>query len=360
MSVLDRYILKSVVGAVALVLLALLVLVALFLFISQQQEVGTGNYGGLQALQYVALNLPGQFVDFLPIAALMGSLMGMGVLAHGSELTVMRAAGVSTGRIGIGMALAGVVLAVVAFMVAEFVAPAAGNLARTRKALDKFTNVSFAGRGGAWARDGRLLVKAEALSADGALGGITVYALTPDNRLEWVGHAREGAGSEEGGWQLQDYAESRFTDSRVVSLEAPTHVLRTSLGAGFLNLAATDPADLSMRELGRAITYMDANGQDTRPWRFAFWSTAARVAAIPFAVLLALPFLFGSLRSAGSGARATFGLVLGLGYFTLQRMVASGTIAFQLDPLLLAWLPTAVLALATAALVARMRLTGVA
>lgn len=360
MNVLDRYILKSVVGAVALVLLALLVLVALFLFISQQQEVGTGNYGGLQALQYVALNLPAQFVDFLPIAALVGSLMGMGVLAHGSELTVMRAAGVSTGRIGAGMALAGLVLATVAFLVAEFVAPAAGNLARTRKALDKFTNVSFAGKGGAWARDGQLLVKAEALSADGALGGITVYALTPDNQLEWVGHARSGVGEGGEGWQLADYAESRFTGNRIVSFEAPVQQLDTRLGAGFLNLAATDPEDLSMRALRQAIVYLDANGQETRPWRFAFWSIIARVAAIPFAVLLALPFLFGSLRAAGSGARATFGLVLGLGYFTLQRMVASGTIAFQLDPLLLAWLPTATLALATAALVARMRLTGVA
>jgi len=47
--------------------------------------------------------------------------------------------------------------------------------------------------------------------------------------------------------------------------------------------------------------------------------------------------------------------VLGMGYFVLQRMVASGTIAFGLDPLLLAWIPTAVLALAVTILIARLR-----
>jgi lipopolysaccharide export system permease protein len=360
MSVLDRYILRSVVGAVALVLLVLLTLAALFLFISQQQEVGTGNYGGLQALRFVALSIPEQFFEFLPIAALIGSLVGMGALAHGSELTVMRAAGISTGRIGLGMALAGVALALVACLVAEFVAPAAGEMARAHKALDKFSNISFSGRGGAWARDGRLIVKAEAQSRDGALGGITVFAMTPENRLELVGHARRGSGRAQGGWELHGYSESRFTPNRIVSVGVPVQHLQTSLSAGFLGLAVADPADLSLRDLWRATRYLEANGQDTRSWRFAFWSIVAKVVAIPLAVLLALPFLFGSLRAAGNGARATLGLVLGLAYFILQRMVASGTIAFQLDPLWLAWLPTAALALAVVALIWRMRLTGVA
>jgi lipopolysaccharide export system permease protein len=68
-----------------------------------------------------------------------------------------------------------------------------------------------------------------------------------------------------------------------------------------------------------------------------------------------LPFVFGSLRSAGAGARAALGLVLGLGYFLLQQMVESGTLAFTLPPFLLAWVPTALLAAVVTALVARLR-----
>jgi lipopolysaccharide export system permease protein len=109
-----------------------------------------------------------------------------------------------------------------------------------------------------------------------------------------------------------------------------------------------------VRDLDKVIASLSDNGQDARPYRFAYWSKLAGFAAIPLAVLLAVPFLFGSLRMAEGGARATLGLALGLSYFILQRMVASGTIAFGLDPVLLAWVPTLLLAAAVALLMVRL------
>ena len=93
----------------------------------------------------------------------------------------------------------------------------------------------------------------------------------------------------------------------------------------------------ALRELRRTATYLEANGQDARRLRFMFWSVVARLAALPFAALLALPLLFGPLRLKETGARATLGLALGLAYFILSRMVESGTIALGLNPLVLAW-----------------------
>jgi len=61
------------------------------------------------------------------------------------------------------------------------------------------------------------------------------------------------------------------------------------------------------------------------------------------------------MRGAGSGARATLGLAVGLVYFFLQRTVESGTVVFQLDPLLLACLPTFLLACAAVIMLARTR-----
>ena len=123
-------------------------------------------------------------------------------------------------------------------------------------------------------------------------------------------------------------------------------------------MIVADPADLSLRELRRTADYLESSGLDSRRPRFVFWSHVARLVAIPLAALLALPFLFGSLRVVETGARAMLGLGIGLGYFILQRMVESGTLAFGLDPLLLAWLPTAVLVIALAALFARLRARG--
>ena len=354
MRVLDRYILATIGGGVALVLGVLLTLVALFTYIAQQQDVGTGNYGSLQALRFVALSLPAQGFEFMPMAALIGTLLGMGLLARNSELTVMRAAGVSIGRIGASMVLAGLLLMGAALVLGEFIAPEASDSARTGKAMDRYASISFAGRGGAWVRDGNLILKAEQRSREGILRGITVFEMTPENRVSAVGRAVSARELPQGGWELTDYVASQFGPEGVATVDESRRGLRTGLSSAFLAMAAADPMELSLRELRGAIGYLRDNGQQSRAQEFAFWSIVARIAAIPLAVLLALPFLFGSLRSTGSGARATLGLVLGLAYFILQRMVQSGTIAFGLDPVLLAWLPTAILAAAVAILIWRM------
>src|SRR5580704_19574102 len=110
MSVLDRYIVRAILGAVLLVMLVLLALGALFVFIDQQDDVGVGHYTALGALWYSLLNLPQLAYELLPITALIGSLLGLGSLARGSELTVIRAAGVSIARLAGTALLAGLIL----------------------------------------------------------------------------------------------------------------------------------------------------------------------------------------------------------------------------------------------------------
>jgi lipopolysaccharide export system permease protein len=148
---------------------------------------------------------------------------------------------------------------------------------------------------------------------------------------------------------------SNFDGQEVNFTRRAQHPLRTAVGAEFLNLATTEPEDLSSRELRTVMDYQQSRGASSRPHEFAYWSRWARTLAIPLAVLLALPFLFGSLRASGSGARATLGLILGLSYFLLQRLTESGTFAFGLNATLLAWLPTLLLALAVSVLLMRLK-----
>ena len=70
----------------------LLALAGLFEFISQLEDT-RGNYGVPQALLFTFLRLPQLAFEMLPIAALIGSLLGLGGLANNSELVVMRTAG---------------------------------------------------------------------------------------------------------------------------------------------------------------------------------------------------------------------------------------------------------------------------
>ena len=131
--------------------------------------------------------------------------------------------------------------------------------------------------------------------------------------------------------------------------------MKSNVTAGFLGLAVESPAQLTSRALLRLINYLQSNSLSARDYLFALSSRLARTVAILFSVLLAIPFVLGSLRSAGTGTRMLTGLVAGIALFLLQRLIESGTVVFDLNPLVLAWLPPALVATATLLLLARAR-----
>ncbi|MBS0365586.1 MAG: LPS export ABC transporter permease LptG [Proteobacteria bacterium] len=355
MNILDRYIVRSILGSVLLVLAVLLVLGALFVFIDQQDDIGVGGYTAGSALWFTLLNLPQQAYELLPIAALIGSLLGLGSLARGSELTVIRATGISVVRLAGMTLIAGLLLVGVEVLLGEVLAPPLQQAAREQKAFSKFHDFSFGVGSGAWMRDGNTILNVGGQSGQRQFGGMQVFELSGDHRLEAIGHARQATEASHGKWLLSDYAESRFEGDTVVATPPRQRIFASNISAGFLGLAVDNPRQLTSRALWRLIRYYRANSLDTREYLFAFWSRIARTAAIAFAVLLAIPFVLGSLRSAGAGTRTLIGLMLGLGLFLLQRLVESGTLVFPLNPMLLAWLPTALLAALVLALLARAR-----
>jgi len=353
--VLDRYIFRSVLMGVGMVVLVLLSLGGLFLLIGQQDDIGVGRYTTLAALQFVALNLPQQGWELLPISALIGALIGLGNLAGGSELIVLRTSGLSVWRVARPVAFAGLLLAFLGALIGEVIAPPLEQYARQQKAFAKFNDVSVAGSGDAWVRDGNLLVNVERQTGESQFGGMMVYELADDGRLRAMGRAVSAKSGGAGLWSLEQYAETRFDNEQISSSRAARRTLDSNVTAEFLGIAASSPSQLPTRALRSMIVHLEANSLDSREPRFAFWSRIARTLAPVFAVLLALPFVFGSLRASGAGARVAIGLILGIGFFLIQRMLESGAVVFEGNPALFAWLPTALMGAAALWLIHRTR-----
>jgi lipopolysaccharide export system permease protein len=355
MNLLDRYVIRALLGAVLLVLAVLLTLGALFTFANQQDDIGQGTYSTLDAFWFTLLGMPQQAYELMPIAALIGALLGLGSLARGSELTVMRAAGVSVWRIAGSVAMGGTLLVAMAVLCGEFLAPPLQQMAKQQKAFSKFANISFAGRGGAWVRDGDRLINVMQQSAQGEFGGMRIFELTPEHRLGSVASARTATVQEDGSWKLKQYASTTFGGEAIESGREPEKVFASGVGGDFLALTVTEPKQLETAKLWSLMRHMRDNGLDATAQEFAFWSRIARTTAILFATLLAVPFVFGSLRSAGSGSRTLFGVLIGVSFFLLQRTLESGTVVFDASPLLLAWFPTALLAVAAITFIWRTR-----
>ena len=355
MNLLDRYLIRAVLGGAFVVMAVLITLGALFLFSGQQDDIGVGTYTAMDAFWFVLLNVPQQIYELMPIGVLIGSLVGLGALARGSELTVMRAAGISVWRVAGSVALAGVLLIVVAVACGEFLAPPLQALAKQQKALSKFSTITFAGRAGPWVRDGDLLINVSQQSGTGEFAGMLIFELTEDHHLKSVASANTATVQPDGSWKLSHYASTKFGGERIESDKQDSRDFQSTVGGDFLALTVTTPRQLETRVLWNLIRHLRENSLDASEQEFAFWSRIARTTAILFAALLAVPFVFGSLRAAGAGARTLMGVLIGVAFFFVQRMLESGAVVFDASPLVLAWFPTALLAAVALTLIARTR-----
>jgi len=354
-TVLSRYVVRNVLAYTALVMSVLLILIGLYLFLTQVDEVGTGRYTVFSALVVVMCRLPQQAFDLLPVGALMGSLLALGNLARGSELVVMRASGVSVFRLAGWVAIAGAGLTLLTWVIGDYVAPQAERFADRYKTLAKTNQYSTLGSDDLWAKDGNVFLSVQKQSDINSFGGVYVLRFDEERRLQSVGRAESAELADGQSWRLKRYVETQFNADRVVATQQGSVTFQTNLSAEFLGAAAADPETLTGTALLRYIRYLDDNRLESTQYQTAFWTRVARTSALLIIVMLAVPFSFGPMRSTGMGARMVVGILVGALFFLLARLLSNGGAVYNLNPLIIAWGPTAVLALVTTIAIARVR-----
>ena len=357
MNSLDRYLYRTVLLYTFMAMAVLLTLGGLFLFITQQGDIGVGSYSAGDAFLYTLLNLPQQAFELLPIGALIGALMGLGNLAAGSELIVTRASGVSVWRVAWPVGLAGLTLAVIMYGIGEYAAPPLAQFAKREKTTDKLADVSFAGSSSAWVKDGNLILRVQTGEVDRAFGGVSVFELDGPPRLLSIQRAARISVADPGRWQLHNVATSRFEKDRdrVDSNTVTESTLQSTVNPEFLDLAATDPQLLTLHGLASYIDHLRRNSLGTALYEIGYWSRIARLFAVIVVTLLALPFVFGPLRTTGAGTRTVIGVLLGVVFFLITRTIENGGQLFNLNPALVGWLPTSMVAVCTCIAISRTR-----
>ena len=355
MNVLDRYLYRTVLAYTAMAMAVLLTLGGLFLFITQQGDIGVGSYSAGDAFLFTMLNLPQQAFELLPIGALIGALMGLGNLAAGSELVVTRASGVSVWRIAWPVGLAGLTLALIMYGIGEYAAPPLAQFAKREKTTDKLADVSFAGSSSAWVKDGNLILRVQTGEVGRAFGGVSLFQLDGPTKLRSIQRAERISVADPGRWRLHKVATSRFGDDRITADVVDETTMQSTVNPEFLGLAATDPQLLTLHGLASYIDHLRRNSLETASYEIGYWARIARIFAVIIVTLLALPFVFGPLRTTGAGTRTVIGVMLGVIFFLVTRTIESGGQLFGLNPALVGWLPTAAIALCTMAAISRTR-----
>ncbi|MEJ2256917.1 MAG: LPS export ABC transporter permease LptG [Woeseiaceae bacterium] len=353
MTILSLYLMRAILASTALVLIVLLAIAGLFEFIGQLDDI-QGNYQTPQVILYTVLRLPNLAFEMLPVAVLIGSLLGLGALAGGSEIIVMRSAGLSVRRLAGMVALSGLVLLVATVLIGEFIGPPLDFYARDMRVQARYEKDEDLGQS-AWVKDGPVYLHLQRINSEFEFGSVYLFRFNDDNELASIAQAENSGIDEQDNWILENLRETRFRDDGVQVVESPVAVETFEVNSELLGSSLVKPLSLSARGLMLYIDYLKRNDLDASQYESEIWNRASRTLTVLVMPILALAFVFGSLRSGGAGGRLVIGVVIGLAYYLASETLANSGQVFNLNPAIVSWLPFAVLCAITVIALVRIR-----
>ncbi len=334
---LRRYISTTITASTLLVLVVLLGFDAIAAIIDETGNL-SGNYDFFAALRFVVYSVPGNVFDLLPFAALVGCLAGLGTLASGSELVVMRAAGVSTLRI-VWMVMRPIIVIMIAgLLVSEYVAPLTESIAKSERAIALRKSENMVSRQGLWHREGNQFMHFNAVQPNGVLYGVTIYQFDEQHKPLSTLYA-ERAIYQSGHWLLEDVLESIITDTRIRKVASTSKPWLTGLSPELLNILVLDPIDLSIAGNYRYANYLQGEGLNSGPYRLALWKKILQPLSTLTLVLVAISFIFGPLREVTMGYRIFIGVLVGIIFRTAQDMLAPASLVYGFQPIYASLVP---------------------
>ena len=353
MNLLSAYMMRTILATTALVLVVLLALAGLFEFIAQLDDI-KGDYQTPQVILFTVLRLPNLAFEMLPVAALIGSLLGLGALASHSEIIVMRSAGLSVLRLASMVAVSGVVMLVLTGLLGEFIGPPLDFYARDMRMEARYQKDDDLVND-AWVKDGPVYLHLERVNSEFDFGSIYLFRFDDENKLAAIAQAENSGIDEQDNWILENLRETRFSNDGVQVVESSVAVESFEVNAELLGSSLAKPLSLSARGLLVYIDYLKRNNLDASQYESEIWYRASRTLTVLVMPILSLAFVFGSLRSGGAGGRLMLGVGVGLAYYLVSETLANSGQVFDLNPAIVNWLPLLLLCAVTTIALVRIR-----
>jgi lipopolysaccharide export system permease protein len=339
MRILTSYVSTQVVLSILLVLLVMLSLDTLGALIEEIDDI-ENDYTFLEACYFLLLGLPGKLRMWLPFAAMVGCLVGLGSLANNSELTVMRAAGVSTRRIVWIVFRPTLVLILIAVVLNEYVAPYTDQMAEARKSLLRSGSKVFSHKAGVWNKEGTEYMHFNSVQPGGEVHGIAIYSFNDERVLLKARFAHQAlyvAG--EGRWILQSVVETVIDRDQTKVQRFKTRRWDSELTPDLLDILILEPQQLSSTALLRYARYREEQDLNSDYYMLEFWRKVFQPLSILSLVLIAVSFVFGPLREVTMGYRVFAGVIVGVVFWTLQELLGPASLVYNFSTVQAVLLP---------------------
>lgn len=332
-----KHVTKTTVLAMLGTTLVLSFLQILFTYLGELGSLKP-TYNAWQAFLYVIWGAPSYLYDILPVAALIGSVLGLGALASNSELIVMRSVGISLWRIVGWVMRSALLLIVLSFVLSEWVIPYTNEKAQSIK-----SQRSVAALGevkGYWSREGQRFIYIDYANSQGQLRNIQAIDFDQNYRLQSFVSAEQGQFVKDGQWTLKEsHQVDLLAQGNAIKTDHEQQALGLALQPKYVHMVTLDPDDLSPSQLISFMQYLSEYSQVPKTYELAFWKKVTSPFALITLVLIACSFIFGPLRQQSMGFRLVIALFTGLGFFYLQDFLGYASLVYAPSPAWFVLLP---------------------
>ena len=336
--IINRYLMRTIHLGSFTVLLALVGMGLFFVFIGELKDLGEGAYDLAQIGKFVALSLPGKVVEFMPIAVLLGSILSLGSLASNNEIVAMQASGVSFTKLITSVLQAAVILALLSFLLAEWVVPASEASARSIRNLRNQSSALLV-KEGVWIKDESRVLHIDQLLPDGIARNIEIFKLDAQGKVVSITRVGRAIPVEQG-WELQQVERTIIGDNRLQAVSHDRLIYKGRITPQLLEVLMVTPEQMSSSDLYIYLNFLDENKLNAKAEQLIFWQKIFSPLTVIVMCLLAFPFVLGVQRQGNTGQRLLIGILLGLAFVVVDRLVTQLAVHSGVNVILVALLPS--------------------
>jgi lipopolysaccharide export system permease protein len=342
--VLNRYVIREYLKVFFLSLSGLIFIYVVVLFFQKVDLFIKHQAPFLLIFEYLLYKVPEVVFQWtLPYAVLLSTLLTLGTLSRHSEITAMKAGGVSLYRITVPLFMVALFISLFSFLGNEYLVPLTNQ--KTRYILSarvrKEQQTSYFKNYKLWHHSDYGIFNIQLLDAqEKILKGITIYQFDGQFRCIKRIDAR-GAKWDNGKWEFSQGTIREFGEGGSIRT-VPFSTMEIALQEDWESFQRIERQgrEMSYTELRNYIQRIQVSGYDSTRYLVDLYSKLSYPFLNLIMVLIGVPFALKTGRSGGVALSVGISVMIGFAYGVTFYVFLSFGKSGVLPPLLAAWTPT--------------------
>jgi lipopolysaccharide export system permease protein len=358
MKIVDRYLIREYLRNMLFITLSFLSLFLIIDFFEKIRMFLSNHATLVQMGSYFFFRIPMVVSQILPAAVLLASLITCGYLSRHSEITAMKANGISLYRIAVPILAIATLTSLLVFVLSEWVTPHTNDRAEHIRLVEvqKQPSMGSFKQDQIWYRGKMGIYNFRLFDArTGTLQGITIHYLDRQMKLVMRLDAEKGEWKE-GRWLFHNLLITRFSEGGfpVISRVKEQVVDLPEKPADF-QVVQKDVEVMGYFELKRYIRKLQSEGYDATRYVVDLHGKIAFPLVSIILAVIGVSFSLRSERSGGIAQGIGAGLVIGFSYWLVYAFGMSLGRSGTLPPIVAAWFANILFCTASAILVPRVK-----